>query len=237
MRESNFVHNYFPLSTPYFTVLPNGTAINTTPTITPWFAGLGIDQNQGVVFIEHNHPSNGFVVKSGPNAAAIVMVPMTYLFRMQAAGGSLTIAGPLTGAYSIPLPSATQNIFAFKNGILQATVPAKIPVSTSDTWAILVTNDKLSATAAPYSATLAATPLTGTHGSTLITFTLTEQNKPAGSSSYTWNFGDGSAATVTSTPTTTYTYPAAGSFTATCTPTINGVTESVVTAAAPAVIS
>jgi hypothetical protein len=238
MRDSSYVHNIFPLSTPYFTVLSNGSGLNTTPNLTPWYAGLGADQDQGIVFIEHFNPNNGFVVKNGYNVPAVVLVPMPYIYRLQASSGVMIIAGPLTGAYTVPTPADNQNIFAFKNGIPQATVPATIPVSTSDMWAIVITNDKVAGSSAAYSATLAASPLTGTHGTTVVTFTLTETNKPSGATgSYVWNFGDGSQAVTTTTPTTTYTYPAAGTYTAHVTPTINGVTEAQVTAAAPAVIS
>jgi PKD repeat protein len=80
--------------------------------------------------------------------------------------------------------------------------------------------------------------LTATHGSTVVTFTLTEQNKPVGATtSYLWDFGDGSTKPTTSTPTTTYTYPNAGSFTAKCTPTINSQQEPIATASAPVVVS
>jgi PKD repeat protein len=235
MRDSNYIRS-FPLKTPYFTVSGTGV-LNATPLFAEWLAGLGLLQDTGVVFIEQDHPANGFATKTGANSPAQTLVPMDYISRMQASSGTLTVVGPLTVAYNLPLPSATQNIFAFKNGTLQLSVPATIPAGTSDTWAIVVTNDKTVA-GAQYSATLAATPLTGTHASTLITFTLTETNKPSGATgSYSWNFGDGSAVTVTSTPTTTYTYPTAGTFTAKCTPTLNGVTQAQVTAAAPAVIS
>ena len=88
-----------------------------------------------------------------------------------------------------------------------------------------------------YSATLAGAPLTGAHGSTPVTWTLTETNKPSGATtSYLWAFGDSTTAT-TEVPTATHTYTAAGSFSATCTPTINGITETLVTAAAPAVLT
>jgi PKD repeat protein len=94
------------------------------------------------------------------------------------------------------------------------------------------------ATVIVYSATAAGAPLTGTHGTTAITWTLTETGKPTtGTNSYSWNLGDGSQAQVTSVPTITYTYAAAGSYTAVCTPTIDGVAQTAVTAAAPAVIS
>jgi PKD repeat protein len=237
MRDSSYVRT-FPLKTPYFVVSSTGV-LSATPVFAEWLAGLGfLEDNAGIVFISQNHPSNGFAVKTSTSTPAQVLVPMDYISRIQASSGSLTVIGPLTVAYNLPLPSATQNIFAFKNGILQASVPATIPTSASDTWAIVVTNDKPAGSAAQYSATLAASPLTGTHASTLITFTLTETNKPSGATgSYSWNFGDGSAVTVTSTPTTTYTYPTAGTFTAKCTPTLNGVTQAQVTAAAPAVIS
>jgi PKD repeat protein len=237
MRDSSYVRT-FPLKTPYFVVSAAGV-LNTTPVFAEWLAGLGfLEDKAGIVFITQDHPSNGFAVKTSTSTPAQVLVPMSYISRLQASSGTLTVVGPLTSAYSVPLPSATQNIFAFKNGLLQASVPASIPVSSTDTWAIVVTNDKVVTGGAQYSATLAANPLTGTHASTLITFTLTEANKPSGATgSYSWNFGDGSAVTVTTTPSTTYTYPAAGTFTAKCTPTINGVTQSQVTAAAPAVIS
>jgi hypothetical protein len=141
MRDSNYVHNDFPLYTPYFTVKSNGTALNTTPNFTPWYAGLGMDQDQGIVFINHYNPNNGFVVKMGYNVPAMVLVPMDYIMRMQAASGVLIVAGPLTGAYTVPTPAANQNIFVFKNGVLQASAPATIPASTSNIWAIVLTND------------------------------------------------------------------------------------------------
>lgn len=238
MRDSNFVRT-FPISTPYFTVLADGTGLAPQPTFANWLAGLGFDEDTGIVFLDHGNPANGFVVKMGFSEPAKVMVPMDYVNRLMASSGVLIIAGPLTGAYTVPTAGTNQNLFVFKNGLLQDTAPATIPVSTSDIWAILLTNDKVASAPAPvYSATLAATPLTGTAGTTVITLTLTEQNKPSGATtSYAWDFGDGTSVTTTTTPTTTHTYAAAGSYTAKCTPTINGTAEAQVTAAAPAVIS
>jgi hypothetical protein len=92
-------------------------------------------------------------------------------------------------------------------------------------------------TGAQYSATLAGSPLTGVHSSAPVTWTLTEAHKPAGATvSYLWALGDGTNQT-TSVPSVTRTYTAAGSFTATCTPTINGIPQTLVTAAAPAVLT
>jgi hypothetical protein len=236
MRDSNYIRS-FPLKTPYFTVSGAGV-LNTTPNFAEWLAGLGMNADTAVVFIEGDDAANGFATKTSTSVPAEVLVPIDYISRMQASSGTLIIAGPLTVAYSVPLPAANQNVFAFLNGQLQTAVPATLPVSASNTWAILYTNDKLASGGAAYSATLAASPLTGTHGTTVVTFTLTETNKPSGATgSYVWNFGDGSQATTTTTPTTTYTYPAAGTFTAHVTPTIDGVAEAQVTAAAPAVIS
>lgn len=88
-----------------------------------------------------------------------------------------------------------------------------------------------------YSATLAGSPLTGVHASAPVTWTLTETHKPAGATvSYLWALGDGTNQTTT-VPHITYTYLAAGTFTATCTPTINGIAQTLVTAAAPAVLT
>lgn len=88
-----------------------------------------------------------------------------------------------------------------------------------------------------YSATLAGLPLTGAHASAPVTWTLTETHKPAGATvSYLWALGDGTTQTTT-VPHVTYTYLAAGTFTATCTPTINGIPQTLVTAAAPAVLT
>lgn len=90
---------------------------------------------------------------------------------------------------------------------------------------------------AAYSATLAGSPLTGTAGTTSITWTATESNVPAGATkSYDWDFGDGQTST-TAVPTASHTYAAAGSYSAKVTPTINGTARTQVTAAAPAVIS
>lgn len=89
-------------------------------------------------------------------------------------------------------------------------------------------------TAGNYSATLAGSPLTGTHGTTAVTWTLTETGGPG--TSYAWDFGDGNT-TTTTVPNATHTYAAAGSFTAKVTPTVAGVVEAKITAAAPAVIS
>lgn len=238
MRDSSYLRK-FPLSTPYFTVKSDGTVINTTPNFAHWYAGLGMDEDTGIVFLEHGNPNNGLSVKMGFGVPALVVVPMGYIDRVMAAGGTILVVGPLTGAFTVPTPAANQNLFVFKNGTLQATAPSTIPASASDIWTIVLSNDKLAGmTPPPYSATLAASPLTGTHGTTVISFTLTETNKPSGATtSYAWDFGDGTAVTNTSTPTTTHTYAAAGSFTAKCTPTINGTVETQVTAAAPAVIS
>lgn len=86
-----------------------------------------------------------------------------------------------------------------------------------------------------YSATsLAGTPLTGAHASTPVTWTLTEVNGPA--TSYEWALGDGTHQ-ATTVPTITYTYSAAGTFTASVVPTIDGVVKPTVTASAPAVLT
>lgn len=86
---------------------------------------------------------------------------------------------------------------------------------------------------ASYSATLAGSPLTGAHP-TSVTWTLTETNGPA--DSYLWDFGDGNTATTT-VANASHSYAAAGSFTAKCTPSFSGVADTQVVAAAPAVIS
>lgn len=86
-----------------------------------------------------------------------------------------------------------------------------------------------------YSATLAGTPLSGAHPLS-VTYTLTETNNPSGTDSYAWTFGDGNTA-VTAVPTAVHSYAAAGSFTASVVPTINGVVKASVTAAAPVVVS
>jgi PKD repeat protein len=89
---------------------------------------------------------------------------------------------------------------------------------------------------AQYSATLAGTPLTGAHPVSVV-WTLTEENKPSGATqSYAWTLGDGSTST-TSVPTITHSYTTAGTFTASCVPTINGTAEANVVATAPAVLT
>lgn len=88
-----------------------------------------------------------------------------------------------------------------------------------------------------YGATLAGSPLTGAHASTPVSWTLTETAKPSGATtSYLWALGDGSHQT-TAVPHITFTYAAAGTFTPTCAPTINGIAQALVTAAAPAVLT
>jgi PKD repeat protein len=69
-----------------------------------------------------------------------------------------------------------------------------------------------------------------------VTWTLTETNNPGGADSYAWTFGDGNTGTTT-VPTVQHTYAAAGSFTASVIPTINGVVQTSINAAAPAVVS
>jgi hypothetical protein len=142
MRDSNYVRT-FPLKTPYFTVATNGASHSATPLFAEWLAGLGfIESSAGVVFIAQNHPSNGFAVKTSTSTPAQVLVPMDYISRLHASSGVLLIAGPLTGAYTVPTPASNQNIFVFKNGLLLSSTPTTIPVSASDTYAILLTNDK-----------------------------------------------------------------------------------------------
>jgi hypothetical protein len=142
MRDSNYIRE-FPLQTPYFTVLNNGSGINTTPLFADWLAGLGMNADTGVVFIEHAHPDNGFAVKTGTNSPALVIVPMQYISRLQASSGMLIIASTLTGAFTVPTPASNQHIFVFKNGQLQASVPTTIPAASTATWAILLTNDNV----------------------------------------------------------------------------------------------
>lgn len=86
-----------------------------------------------------------------------------------------------------------------------------------------------------YSATLAGSPLSGAHPLS-VTWTLTETNNPTGTDSYLWDFGDANTIT-TAVPNATHSYAAAGTFTAKVTPTINGVAQAQITAAAPAVVS
>jgi hypothetical protein len=142
MRDSNYVR-VFPLQTPYFTVATNGASVNTAPFFASWLAGLGMNEDTGVVFIEQDNPANGFATKTGPNAPALVLVPIQYVSRMQASSGTLIIAAPLTGAFTVPTPASNQNIFVFKNGNLLASTPTTIPVSATDMYAILLTNDKI----------------------------------------------------------------------------------------------
>ncbi len=142
MRDSNYIRS-FPLKTPYFTVANNGSAVNTTPLFAEWLAGLGTNADTGVVYIENDHPANGFATKSGTNAPALILVPIDYIIRMQASSGVLLITAPLTGAFTVPTPASNQNIFVFKNGNLLASTPTTIPVSTKDLYAILLTNDKV----------------------------------------------------------------------------------------------
>lgn len=84
-----------------------------------------------------------------------------------------------------------------------------------------------------YSGTLAGAPLTGTHP-LQVTWTLAETGGPA--DSYLWDFGDGNTVTNNLTD-VQHTYAAAGSFTAKVTPTIDGVAQAQITAAAPVVVS
>jgi hypothetical protein len=140
MRDSNYVRT-FPLKTPYFIVSSAGV-LNTVPKFAEWLAGLGfIEDSAGVVFITQNHPSNGFAVKTSTSTPAQVLVPMDYISRLQASSGVLIVVGPLTTVFTVPTPAANQNLFVFKNGLLLATNPTTIPLSATDTYAILLTND------------------------------------------------------------------------------------------------
>lgn len=141
MRDSNYIRS-FPLKTPYFTVTSAGV-LNTAPLFAEWLAGLGLIEDTGVVFITNNHPSNGFAVKTSTSAPAQILVPMDYISRLQASSGVLIVVGPLTTVYTVPTAAANQNLFVFKNGLLQATAPTTIPLSTKDTYVILLTNDKI----------------------------------------------------------------------------------------------
>lgn len=125
------------------------------------------------------------------------------------ANHTYTIAGSVT-------PTMTPTV----DGQVKAAVPATAPVVVSGA----------------YSATLAGAPLTGAHAATPVVWTLTETNNPTGTDSYLWDFGDTTTQT-TAVPTATKTYAAAGTFTAKCTPTINGVAHPQVTATAPAVLT
>ncbi len=141
MRDSNYIRT-FPLKTPYFTVSAAGV-LNTTPKFAEWLAGLGFIEDTGVSFIEHNNPANGFAVKTSASVPAQILVPMDYVSRLQASSGVLIVVGPLTTVYTVPTPAANQNLFVFKNGLLLASNPTTIPLSTKDTYAILLTNDKI----------------------------------------------------------------------------------------------
>jgi len=85
-----------------------------------------------------------------------------------------------------------------------------------------------------YSATMAASPLSGAHALP-VTFTATETN--SNGQSFSWNFGDGSPVVVTTVPTANHTYAAAGTYTAHVTPTVNGLVEATVAVTAPVVVS
>jgi hypothetical protein len=120
MRDSNYIRA-FPLKTPYFTVSSAGV-LNT---------------------IEQNNPANGFATKTSSSAPVKILVPIDYISRLQASSGVLIIVGPLTTVYTVPTAASNQNLFVFKNGNLLATNPTTIPLSASDTYAILLTNDKV----------------------------------------------------------------------------------------------
>jgi hypothetical protein len=141
MRDSNYIRA-FPLKTPYFTVSSAGV-LNTTPVFAEWLAGLGLNADTGVVFIEQNNPANGFATKTSSSAPVKILVPIDYISRLQASSGVLIIVGPLTTVYTVPTAASNQNLFVFKNGNLLATNPTTIPLSASDTYAILLTNDKV----------------------------------------------------------------------------------------------
>jgi PKD repeat protein len=84
-----------------------------------------------------------------------------------------------------------------------------------------------------YSATVAGNPSSG-NAPLSVTFTVTETG--GNGTSFEWDFGDGSATQTTSTPTTTHNYTTAGSFTATVTPTVDGLQVDPVSAAPITVI-
>lgn len=139
MRDSNYVRS-FPLKTPYFIVSSAGV-LNPVPVFVDWLAGLGLNADTGIVFIEQDNPANGFATKTSTNSAVQILVPMNYISRLQASSGVLIIVGPLKTVYTVPTAAANQNLFVFKNGVLMATNPTTIPLSTTDTYAILFTND------------------------------------------------------------------------------------------------
>jgi len=141
MRDSNFIRS-FPLKTPYFIVSAAGV-LSTTPVFAEWLAGLGLNADTGVVFIEQDNPANGFATKTSSSSPVQVLVPMDYISRLQASSGVLIIVGPLTTVYTVPTAASNQNLFVFKNGTLMASNPATIPLSATDTYAILLTNDKV----------------------------------------------------------------------------------------------
>ncbi len=85
-----------------------------------------------------------------------------------------------------------------------------------------------------YTVTIAATPLSGAHP-LAVTATATEPTSKA--TSYSWLFGDGSSAVVTTVPTANHSYTAAGSYTISMTPTVDGVAKPAVSIPAPVVVS
>lgn len=136
-------------------------------------------------------------------------------------GNTATTTTPTTTHTYAAAGSYTAKVTPTVDGVVTPQISATAPIVVS----------------AAYSATLAGSPLTGTAGTTSITWSLTESNVPAGATkSYLWDFGD-SQTTTTATPSAPHTYAAAGSYTAKVTPTINGVVRAQITAAAPAVIS
>lgn len=80
----------------------------------------------------------------------------------------------------------------------------------------------------PYSATLAASPSSGTAVPLSVTLTLTETG--GAGTSFAWNFGDGATATTTVNH-TTHSYTVLGNYTPTVVPTVGGVAQPVVTGA------
>lgn len=78
-----------------------------------------------------------------------------------------------------------------------------------------------------YTATVVGTPTSG-NAPLSVTFTVTETG--GNGTSFLWNFGDGSSTQTTSTPGTTHNYTTAGNFTASVTPTVDGLQVSPVSA-------
>ncbi|MGF6958003.1 phage tail tube protein [Paraburkholderia youngii] len=130
-----------------------------------------------------------------------------------------------------PPAIATSNVAEHTYTIAGTYKPEVMATISGSASAPFKAQNSVTVSAAPYSLAVDITPTTGT-APLDVTLTLTETNGPADSLSIDWGDGGAAESKPGGTLQATHNYAAAGSYTASVTPTVGGTPETAVTAAA-----